>query len=81
MVPNKNLQQKQVHPLPQEICALWKRLLVGLISTVPIFCLPACKHTSADFAYEAQRDVGKNSYTPRMQKDVKELINLVYKPF
>jgi hypothetical protein len=40
-----------------------------------------CKHTPPNYTYETHRELGKSNYTPRLQKDVREVIDLGHTPF
>lgn len=59
----------------------WGKVSVLLILGSLLGVSSGCKHTSTESTYEIHRDLGKNSYTPRLQKDVRELINLGHAPF
>jgi hypothetical protein len=60
---------------------LWGKVSMVVFLGTMLGVSVGCKHTSNDYTYETHRDLGKNSYTPRLQKDVRELINLGHRPF
>lgn len=61
--------------------AMWRKVSVGLVLGTMVGFSNGCKHIPTESAHEMHRDLGKNSYTPRLQKDVRELINLGHAPF
>jgi hypothetical protein len=80
MKSGKNREKIGFSDLSVGLLRGWRRYLMGVILGVVLMMPAACKHTSTDYTYETSRDLEKTSYTPRTQKDVKDLINLVSKP-
>ena len=56
------------------------RWMLTTVFVVSLVWTTGCRHTSTETALDTGGDFGRSSYTPRTQKDVKELINLVHKP-